>query len=168
MPRSRLIISLGIPAALFVAAGTPALSQGVVTEKALSLDLAQAIVQGALEKCRADGNHVSIALLDRDGVEKVIVRDEGSSPHTLTTAQRKAFTALAFRTTSAEWANRVLNDPTRAGLKEITGTIPLGGGVPIKIGNEVVGGIGVSGSPGAEKDEACANAGIQKVADQLK
>jgi len=168
IPLFRSIVPLGIPIALLAVAGTPALSQGVVTEKALSLDLAQAIVQGALEKCRADGNHVSIALLDRDGLEKVIVRDEGSGPHTLTTARRKAFTAVTFKTTSADWANRVLNDPTRAGLKETAGTIPLGGGVPIKVGNEVIGGIGVSGSPGGEKDEACANAGIQKVADQLK
>jgi uncharacterized protein GlcG (DUF336 family) len=55
-----------------------------------------------------------------------------------------------------------------AGLKDTEGTIALGGGVPIKAGNEVIGAIGVSGAPGGEKDEACANAGIQKVADKLK
>jgi uncharacterized protein GlcG (DUF336 family) len=168
MSRARSTVSFILPTLLLAFASAPLFAQGVVTEKALSLDLAQAIAQGALEKCRADGNHVTIAILDRAGLDKVIVRDEGSGPHTLTTARRKAFTSVTFKTTSGEWANRVLTNPAVAGLKETAGTIPLGGGVPIKAGNEIIGAIGVSGSPGADKDEACANAGIQKAADQLK
>ncbi|HEY6334988.1 MAG TPA: heme-binding protein [Alphaproteobacteria bacterium] len=168
MLRARSTVCFALPALLLAFAGASALAQGVITQKALSLDLAQAIAQGALEKCRADGNHVSIAVLDRDGLDKVIVRDEGSGPHTLSTARRKAFTSVTFKRTSAEWAQRVLNTPEVAGLKDTAGTIALGGGVPIKAGDEVIGAIGISGSPGAEKDEACANAGIQKVADQLK
>ncbi len=143
-------------------------SCNLLNEKALSLDLAEAIAMGALAKCRADGNHVSVTVVDRDGLIKIAFRDDGASPHTITTSQRKAFTSVTFRQPSAQWAHRVLTDPAVAGLKGTAGTIALGGGVPIKAGNEVVGAIGVSGSPGGDKDEACANAGILAVADRLK
>jgi uncharacterized protein GlcG (DUF336 family) len=165
MPFARLVFSLALPAAV---AAVPAVAQEVVTEKALSLDMAHAIAQGALEKCRADGYHVSVTVLDRDGLVKAAFRDDGAGPHTIVTSRRKAFTSVTFRQPSADWAKRVLTDPAVAGLKDTEGTIALGGGVPIKAGNEVIGAIGVSGAPGGEKDEACANAGIQKVADKLK
>lgn len=140
----------------------------VISEKAIPLDLAQAIAQGALAKCRADGNHVSITVLDRDGLVKIAFRDDGAGPHTIVTSRRKAFTSVTFRQPSGQWAHRVLTEPAIAGLKDTAGTIALGGGVPIKAGNDVIGAIGVSGSPGGDKDEACANAGIAEVADQLK
>jgi uncharacterized protein GlcG (DUF336 family) len=162
---ARVVFSLALPAAV---AAVPAIAQEVVTEKALSLDMAHAIAQGALEKCRADGYHVSVTVLDRDGLVKAAFRDDGSGPHTIVTSRRKAFTSVTFRQPSADWAKRVLTDPAVAGLKDTEGTIALGGGAPIKAGNEVIGAIGVSGAPGGEKDEACANAGIQKVADKLK
>ena len=165
MTFARLVFSLALPVAV---AAVPAAAQEVVTEKALSLDLARAIAQGALEKCRADGYHVSVTVLDRDGLVKAAFRDDGSGPHTIVTSRRKAFTAVTFRQPSADWAKRVLTDPAVAGLKDTEGTIALGGGVPIKAGDQVIGAIGVSGAPGGEKDEACANAGVQKVADKLK
>jgi uncharacterized protein GlcG (DUF336 family) len=165
MPFARLVFSLALPAAV---AAVPAVAQEVATEKALSLDMARAIAQGALEKCRADGYHVSVTVLDRDGLVKAAFRDDDAGPHTIVTSRRKAFTSVTFRQPSADWAKRVLTDPAVAGLKDTEGTIAIGGGVPIKAGNEVIGAIGVSGAPGGEKDEACANGGIQKVADKLK
>ncbi|HXC13370.1 MAG TPA: heme-binding protein [Stellaceae bacterium] len=167
---------LVVPLLAAVAAPAPAADPGgggcdtcnVVSEKALSLDLAQAIAQGALAKCRADGNHVSVTVLDRDGLLKIAFRDNGAGPHTIVTSRRKAFTSVTFKQLSGQWAHRVLTDPAIAGLKDTAGTIALGGGVPIKAGTEVIGAIGVSGSPGADKDEACANAGIAGVADKLK
>jgi uncharacterized protein GlcG (DUF336 family) len=162
---ARIIFSLALPVALLAAS---AAAQDLVTEKALSLDLAHGIAQGALEKCRADGYHVSVTVLDRDGLVKAAFRDDGSGPHTIVTSRRKAFTSVTFRQPSADWAKRVLTEPAIAGLKDTEGTIALGGGVPIKAGNEVIGAIGVSGAPGSEKDEACANAGIQKFAEKLK
>jgi uncharacterized protein GlcG (DUF336 family) len=140
----------------------------VLNEKTMSLDLAEAIVLGALARCRTDGNHVTITVVDRDGLVKFALRDDGASPHTITTSRRKAFTSVTFRQPSGQWAHRVLTDPAVAGLKDTAGTIALGGGLPIRAGNEVIGAIGVSGSPGADKDEACANAGIAAVADKLK
>lgn len=139
----------------------------VISEKALSLDLAEAIALGALAKCRADGNHVSVTVLDRDGLVKIAFRDDLAGPHTIVTSRRKAFTSVTFKQPSAQWAHRVLTDAAVAGLKDTAGTIALGGGVPIKAGSDVIGAIGVSGSPGADKDEACANAGIAAVADKL-
>ena len=165
MPLARVIFSLALPVAI---AGVPAAAQELITEKALSLDLAQGIAEAALLKCRGDGNHVSVTVIDRDGLIKAVLRDDGTGPHTLTTSRRKAFTSVTFKQPSADWAKRVLTDPATAGLKDTAGTIALGGGVPIKAGNEVIGAIGVSGSPGAGKDEACANAGIEKFADKLK
>ncbi len=140
----------------------------LVTVKTLSLDLAQGIAQAALAKCRADGNHVSVTVLDRDGLVKIAFRDDGAGPHTLLTSRRKAFTALTFKQPSGQWAHRVLSQPAIAGLKDTAGTIALAGGMPVKAGGEVVGAIGVSGSPGGDKDEACANAGIARFADKLK
>ena len=124
MSFARVIFSLALQAAV---AAVPAAAQEVVTEKALSLDMAHAIAQGALEKCRADGNHVSMTVVDRDGLIKAVLRDDGTGPHTLTTSRRKAFTSVTFKQPSADWAKRVLSDPAIAGLKNTTGTIALGG-----------------------------------------
>jgi uncharacterized protein GlcG (DUF336 family) len=180
MSLARLVASLPPFLASIAALAAPAASPdpggggcasckpGVISEKALSLNLAEAIAQAALAKCRADGNHVSVTVVDRDGLVKIAFRDDGASPHTIVTSRRKAFTSVTFKQPSGQWAQRVLTEPAIAGLKDTAGTIALGGGVPIKAGGEVIGAIGVSGSPGAQKDEACADAGIAKAADELK
>src|SRR5271165_3698892 len=79
----------------------------VLSEKAMSLDLAEAIALGALAKCRADGNHVSVTVVDRDGLVKIAFRDDNASPHTIVTSRRKAFTSVTFRQPSGQWAHRV-------------------------------------------------------------
>ena len=163
-----LAIGLSRPAMAADSGGGGCDTCRVLSEKALSLDLAEAVALGALARCRADGNHVSVTVVDHDGLVKIAFRDDGASPHTITTSRRKAFTSLTFRQSSGQWAHRVLSDPAIAGLKDTAGTIALGGGLPIKAGNEVIGAVGVSGSPGADKDEACANAGIAGVADKLR
>ena len=146
----------------------PVLAQGAtVTVHQLTADAANAMVMAAMEQCRKDGYKVAVAIVDRSGALQAFVRDNGTGPQTQETARRKAFTSAAFGIASAEFATRMAN-PAAAGLKDVTGVIALGGGVPIKIDNEVIGGIGVGGAPGADKDEACANAGLQKVADQSK
>jgi uncharacterized protein GlcG (DUF336 family) len=165
MPFARIVGGLTLAATV---AAVSASAQDVITEKALSLDLAQAIAEAAIAKCRADGYHVSVTIVDRDGVTKAALRDDGTGPHTIVTSRRKAFTSVTFRQRSGDWARRVLTEPAVAGLKDTEGTIALGGGLPIKAGNEVIGAIGVSGAPGGDKDEACANAGLQKFADKLK
>ncbi len=141
-------------------------AQTLVTQKALSVEAALAVAHGALDKCHADGYRVSLTLLDNSGLVKLQVRGDGTGPHTLEHSRRKAYTALTFKRTSGEtakaWAVAKTPPPV------IEGTVGAQGGVPIHAGNEIIGAIGVSGAPGGEKDEACAAAGIAKIADLLK
>ena len=157
---------LWMAAASLLLAGSPAaFAQELINQKALPLTMAVAIGQGALEKCRADGYHVSVSVVDASGMLKAFARDDGTGPHTIDLSRRKAYTALTFKRNSAEtgkaWASQT--PPPN-----IEGTVGLGGGVPIRAGTEVIGAVGVSGAPGGDKDEACANAGIARVAEKLK
>ena len=138
---------------------------GLLTEKALSLDMAVDIARGSIEKCRMDGYKTTVAILDAAGNLKLSVRDDGTSPHTVEVARKKAYTALIYRRPSIETAKAWA---TQVPPPSIDGTIALGGGLPIRAGDQVVGSIGVSGAPGQDKDEACANAGIAVVASRLK
>jgi uncharacterized protein GlcG (DUF336 family) len=138
---------------------------GLLTEKALSLDMATDIARGALEKCRADGYRTTIAIIDAGGNLKLSIRDDGTSPHTVEVARKKAYTALIYRRPSMETAKAWA---TQVPPPSIEGTIALGGGLPIRAGDQVVGSIGVSGAPGQDKDEACATAGIAVAAARLK
>ena len=141
-------------------------AQTLINQKTLSVEAALSVANGALNKCRGDGFRISLTVLDASGLVKVQVRGDGTGPHTLEHSRRKAYTALTFKRTSAEtakaWASAATPPPA------IEGTVGAAGGVPIKAGNEVIGAIGVSGAPGGEKDEACADAGIAKIADLLK
>lgn len=141
-------------------------AQSLVTQKALSVEAALAVAHGAIDKCQADGYRISLTVLDASGLIKIQVRGDGTGPHTLEHSRRKAYTALTFKRTSGEtakaWAAAATPPPV------IEGTVAAQGGVPIKAGPDVIGAIGVSGAPGGEKDEACANAGIAKIADLLK
>jgi uncharacterized protein GlcG (DUF336 family) len=142
-----------------------ALSQELLTEKAISVDIAQAMAQAALAQCRANGYRVTATVLDSGGNLKVVIRDDGAALVTVDLSHRKAYSAVAFRRTSGETAKAfgAMSPPPN-----VAGTVMLAGGVPIKVGNDTIGAIGVSGAPGGDKDEACANAGIAKVADKLK
>ena len=145
---------------------SPATAQ-LLTEKSLSAAMALAIAQTALETCTKQGYHVSVHVLGRNGEILVAVRGDGAPPHTMENSQRKAYTARTFRIPSGEFAQRVKDNPT-LGAVHLTGIIAAQGALPIKVGDDVIGAVGVSGAPGGEKDEACAKVGIEKVADQLK
>lgn len=151
---------------LIAAAAAPAHAQ-LITEKALSLATALTIATTAADTCKANGNKVSVTVLGREGQILVQLRGDGSSPHTIENSQRKAYTSRTFRISSGEFANRMKDNPT-SGLAHLNGVIAAQGALPIKAGDEVIGAVGVSGSPGGDKDEVCAKAGIDKVADQLK
>jgi uncharacterized protein GlcG (DUF336 family) len=152
--------------ALAATLSSSAVAQGVVTQKTLSLAMAQTIANGAIAKCQSMGFKIAVSVLDRGGLALVMLRDESASLHTVESSDRKAYTARTFRQPSAAIVKRILDNPAVAGFKEYTRVIALAGGLPIKIGDDVIGAIGVSGSPG--KDDDCAQAGIDKVADQLK
>ena len=106
-------------------------------------------------------------IVDKAGNIAASLRGDGTNPHTMEFGRLKAYTARTRGQTSLEFM-KVTSDPANAYLKQIPNTVAVGGGVPIRAGNEVIGAVGVSGAPGGEKDEVCANAGIAKVADALK
>ncbi len=162
MLQVRCALMIALSAAFLVGS---AHAQGLITQKALSVGAAQEVAQGAMEQCRANGYHVSVSVVDGAGMLKAFLRDDGTAPHTVDLSRRKAYTAMTYRRTSAETAKAWA---TAAPVPNIEGTVGLGGGVPIKAGNDVIGAVGVSGAPGADKDEVCANAGIAKIADRLK
>ncbi|MHC1743579.1 MAG: heme-binding protein [Syntrophobacteraceae bacterium] len=143
----------------------PAGAQDVLVERQISVSQARDAALAALERCRADGFRVSVAVVDRAGNLKALLRDDDTGPHTVESSRRKAFTAASLRTSTGELANRVAGDPSLADLRNLTdGLLFLGGGLPIPSGTEVIGGIGVGGAPSGQADEACAQAGIDGIA----
>ena len=162
MPASFIRLAAG---ALVCALAWPASAQ-LLNEKNLSAAMAMRIAETALETCTKQGYHVSVQVLGRNGEVLAAYRD-GAPPHTMENSQRKAFTSRTFRIPSGEFVQRVKDNPT-TGAVHLSGIIAAQGALPIKVGDEVIGAVGVSGAPGGEKDEACSKAGIDKVADQLK
>src|ERR1700682_4404014 len=139
-------------------------SAQVLMQRDVSLKMALTIAEAALAAC---GVNTSVAVVDRAGRLRVFLQGDGASPHNLELARRKAYTALTFRQTSAEWATRT--ETTLSGQRMLADVIPLAGGVPIKVGEDTIGGVGLSGAPmGGAQEEAWAKARIAKVADQLR
>jgi uncharacterized protein GlcG (DUF336 family) len=129
--------------------------------------MALAIIQGTIEQCTKDGYKVSVTIVDKAGNVAASIRGDGTNPHTMEFSRLKAYTSRTRGQTSLEFM-KLVSDPANAYLRQIPNVVAVGGGVPIKVGNEVIGGVGVSGAPGGEKDEACANAGLAKVEAALK
>ena len=142
-------------------------SAQTVARKDLSLDGAVTIASTAIADCKAKGFQVSATVVGRNGEVMVQLRGDGTGPHTMENSFRKAYTSRTFRIPSGEMTKRLKDNPT-LGTVHLSNIIALAGALQIKIGEETIGAIGVSGAPGGEKDEACAQAGIDKVADQLK
>jgi uncharacterized protein GlcG (DUF336 family) len=150
---------------LWAALLTPAESQEVFIEKVLSTNSALTIAQGALAECRAQGYHISVTVIDGNNFVKVAIRDDGTGVGTAEASRRKAFTALNYGRTSAEQVKIWKSTPPPINIPD--GAILSAGGVPIKLGDEVIGAVGVSGAPSG-KDEPCANAGIAAVSAKPK
>ncbi len=142
-------------------------AEGLVTFKVLSPELALKAADGALQRCRADGYQVAVAVVDRFGIQQVMLRDRYAGPHTPSTATRKAWTAVSFRTGTVDLNALVTEDPAVAGLRNIDGALVLGGGLPIEAAGSIVGGIGISGAPSGAFDEACAQAGIEAIEEDI-
>ena len=153
-------------AALATAYALPAQAE-LPVKKFLPASLAATIAQTAYETCAKQGYQVSVHVVGDEGQSIAALRGDGTSPHTFENSLRKAYTARTFRTPSGEFAQRVKDNPT-TGAVHLAGVIAAQGALPIKVGDEVIGAVGVSGAPGGDKDEACAKAGIDKVADFLK
>ena len=158
-----------IAAALALVAG-PALAAEPATFniKALTPETALKAAQAALAKCRADGYQVSVAVVDRSGLVQVLVRDRFAGAHSPETASNKAWTAVSFRTNTADLVKITQPGQPSAGIRNLPRVVAVGGGVKIEAGGSIVAGIGVSGAPGGDADDVCANAGIKAIADSLE
>jgi uncharacterized protein GlcG (DUF336 family) len=160
-------VRLAVFASASVLAAGPALAQAPQVEKNVSMALSMAVMQGALDQCTKDGYKVSVVIVDKGGNVAASVRGDGTGPHTMEFARMKAYTARTRNQTSLQ-TMKLLEDPANAFIRQIPNVVGVGGGVPIRAGTEVIGAVGVSGAPGGEKDEVCANAGIAKVEAALK
>ena len=155
------IASLGL-----FALAAPASAQ-LLQQKSLSSGIALAMAETTMAVCKANGYAVSVTVVGRSGEIILQVRGDNTGPHTVENSMRKAYTARTFRVPSGEIVTRLKNDPTFA-LIHLNNVIANQGALPIKVGDEVIGGIGASGAPGGDKDEACVKAGIDKVAELLQ
>jgi uncharacterized protein GlcG (DUF336 family) len=151
--------------ALLVCGGAGA--QGLITQRTMSLGMAKTIAEATLDACKSGGFHTSAVVVDRGGQVLVMLRDEQATPQTAEMARRKAYTAVMFRSTTLEFQKRTAEDPKLAPQRQVEGILALGGGVPIRVDKEIVGGVASSGSSQVMDDE-CAKAGLAKVAELLK
>ena len=158
-----------LAALLGVQYAPPVLAQdALVTFKSLSPDVALEMAQAALESCRAEGFQVAVAVVDRMGVAQVVLRDRFAGPHTPDTSVRKAWTAVSFRADTLLMAERTGPESPQSGARFIDNVLMIGGGIPVPVSGSIVAGIGISGAPSGKADHACAQAGIDAVAEKLE
>lgn len=149
-----------------LAAAAPAPAQ-LLTERNISLQAARALADASIACARKSGYDVSVVVVDRAGDVKLLLRGDQANPHNADLARRKAYTARTYGMTTMEFRNRTKGTDLE-GQRELVDLIPLGGGVPIIVGNERVGGLGLSGAPDQEGDDRCAHEALKSAAAQLK
>jgi uncharacterized protein GlcG (DUF336 family) len=137
------------------------------TVRIMTAETAIAAARAALESCRSAGFQVAVAVVDRSGVTQVVLRDRYAGPHTVDMAVDKAWTSVSFRTSTAALATATAPGQALSGIRQRPRVVAIGGGLVIEGAGAMLGGIGVSGAPGGDRDEACARAGISAVQDLL-
>ncbi|MCX7366179.1 MAG: heme-binding protein [Alphaproteobacteria bacterium] len=162
---SHTILALGV-ASIGCVATLQAKAQ-LLEHKDLSLAAALAIATAAADHCKAQGYTVSVAVVGREAQILVQLRGDGSPPHSVENSYRRAYTARTYKQPSRDVEKRVRADPTDQ-LVHLDHIMAAQGGLPITVGGDVIGAVAVSGSPGGDKDEACAQAGLDKVASVLR
>ena len=165
------LVAIAALSVLFVSVSKPALtaetSQQPLTVKIkrLSLDAALRIGKAAIEKCRQEGVQVTVTVVDRGGHAQVVLRDTLAMDIATPISKKKAYTAMAFNAPTSQLLDRF---PGTYGVPKLDELIISAGGVPINIGGNIMGGIGVSGAPSGMTDEACAQAGLAAIRDDLE
>lgn len=135
----------------------------------LPLDLARQAASAAISACAEKGYQVSAAVVNRDGVIKALLRGDGAGPHTLDSSSHKAYTSATLGESTRMLVDIVRKNPGAAGIRDMNERILiLAGGLPIEVDGEIIGGIGVGGAPGGDKDEACASAGLGAIEARLE
>lgn len=140
----------------------------VISQRSIGLELANRIAAGAVHACAEKGFAVTATVVDRMGVVRAVQRADHAGPHTVAASQQKAYTSASARNTTLAMMETAQKNPGAANLTDIPGFLLLGGGVPVKAGDEVIGAVGVGGAPGGHLDEQCAMAALEGVAAALK
>jgi uncharacterized protein GlcG (DUF336 family) len=143
-------------------------AEATFTLRVLTPDTALKAAQAALEKCRDSGYQAAVAVVDRMGVVQVLLRDRFAGPHTPDMATAKAYTAVSFRTDTSELAAATQSGRPQSGIRHRPGVAAVGGGMMIEAGGSLLGAIGVSGAPGGREDDACAEAGIEAIREDIE
>jgi len=159
---------LTLLAALLGAASGAGAQDALVEFKIMTLDTAQIAATKTLQSCREQGYQVAVAVVDRFGNLQVLLKDRFAGPHTPDTARRKAWTAVSFRTATTELATLTEPGKPQSAARDISDALMLGGGITVEAGGSIVGGIGVSGAPTGEADEACAKEGYKAIQTSLE
>ena len=149
-------------------AGVVVAQQATFQTKSLTPETALVAARAAMESCRKQGYQVGVAVVDRAGLTQVFLRDRFAGPHTVDVATNKAWTAVSFRTSTLALAADTQPGRPMSGIRGIPRMIAVGGGVLIEGGGSIYGAIGVSGAPGGELDEGCAQVGIKAIADTIE
>ncbi len=166
-------MKLAVGAAALVAAVAPSIAAAAqpaatYTVRLLTTRTALKAAQAALDKCRAEGYQVAVAVVDRGGLTQVLLRDRYAGPHTVEAATNKAWSAASTRTDTSELERLTRPGRPLAALRDLPRMTALAGGVAVQAGGALLGAIGVSGAPGGEADEKCAKAGLEAIADDLE
>lgn len=143
-------------------------AQAVRTERNMSLALATQLAADTVAACTANGHNVTATVVDRAGSIRAVMRADNAGPHTLGASEQKAFTSASAKNATLVMMESAQKNPAAANLVHIPGFLLLGGGVPVKVGTETIGAIGVGGAPGGHLDEQCAMAALDKARDLLK
>ena len=167
MAKWNRMIVLAAAAAFTVLRGAAAEESALIEFKILSPATALEMAQAALKNCQDTGYQVAVTVVDRFGTPQILLRDQFAGPHTPDTARRKAWTAVSFRADTLELAKLSATGQPQSGVRFVNDALMIGGGVPVEAAGSIVAGIGVSGAPGGEADDACARAGIEAIADKI-
>lgn len=154
--------------ALSAASISSAAESPTYTVKQLTPETALKAVQAALKHCRDAGYQVTVAVVDRHGLTQALMRDRFAGAHTVETATNKAWSAVSFRTHTSELEKFTQPGKPSSGIRSLPRVVAIGGGMMIEAGGSLFGGIGVSGGPGGDADDACAIAGIKAISDSLE
>jgi uncharacterized protein GlcG (DUF336 family) len=158
------ILVAGVAVALAVA---PASAQTLPTHR-IPASLAVEAATETVAACARQGYHETAVVLDADGQIIAVLRGDGAGIHTIDSAHDKAYTAVSFKNDTLALAARAKGEDSIAPLAKLPHVMFFGGGVVIKLNDEVIGSIGASGAPGGNLDDNCAKAGLNKIRDRLK
>lgn len=151
--------------AAFIAGSASLTAQAdVLAQKNISLAQANALATSAIQACMAKNYEVTVTVVDRAGIIKAVQRTDNAGPHTVKASEMKAYTSLSTKNASGKVMEAAQSNAGAQNMRDVPGFLLLAGGLPVKVGDEVIGAMGIGGAPGGHLDEACA----QQAIDSLK